>query len=138
MKVIVCLDDSAGMLFNKRRQSQDKVLREDIINNLHGAGLCMNEYSFKQFKDTTEIPITVDEKFLEHAGEDDYCFVENTALSQYERNISTLIIYHWNREYPADFYFDLELENWDLVSTEEFAGYSHEKITKEIYIRRGN
>lgn len=138
MKVIVCLDDSAGMLFNKRRQSQDKVLREDIIKNLHGAKLFMNEYSYKQFKDIAQNSIIVEDDFLKTAGKEDYCFVENVSLKQYEQKISTLVVYHWNRNYPADFYFNLNLDNWNLTSTEEFQGYSHEKITKEIYIRKGN
>lgn len=137
MKVIVCLDVSNGMLFNMRRQSQDKVLRQDILNNLNGSRLLMNEYSFKQFKEESQDAIIIEEKFLSIADKDDFCFVENVPLSQYEQKISTLIIYHWNRKYPADLYFDLELQNWDLISTEDFTGNSHEKITKEIYIRKG-
>ena len=30
MKVIVCIDDNGGMLFNKRRQSRDRKVLEDI------------------------------------------------------------------------------------------------------------
>lgn len=30
MNIIVCLDDKNGMMFNKRRQSQDKILRNSI------------------------------------------------------------------------------------------------------------
>lgn len=137
MKVIVCLDDSKGMLFNKRRQSQDRILREDILKKLDGSKLWMNGYSYKQFKEILQAPVTVEENFLDCAEEGDYCFVEDKLLSQYEERISELIIYHWNREYPADFYLDLELESWELISAEEFAGYSHEKITKEIYTKKG-
>lgn len=136
MKVIVCLDDDNGMLFNKRRQSQDRALRENIIKNLQGAKLWMNEYSFKQFKENQD-SIVIEEIFLDSANENDYCFVENLPLSSCEQKISTLIIYRWNRKYPADTYFDLELCNWELADSEEFSGYSHEKITKEIYIRKG-
>ena len=32
MKIIVCLDDNNGMLFNNRRQSRDKTVVEDIIS----------------------------------------------------------------------------------------------------------
>ena len=133
MKIIVCIDDNKGMMFNKRRQSQDNTLREDVINNLNGSRLLMNEYSYKQFKDTQQDYITVDETFLSMAAEDDYCFVENLKLSPYQEKISELIIYHWNRNYPADTYFDIDLSQWELVSSTEFAGSSHEKITKEIY-----
>ena len=133
MKIIVCIDDNKGMLFNKRRQSQDNTLREDIINNLNGSRLLMNEYSSKQFKDTQQDHITVDNNFLSTAAEDYYCFVENLKLSPYQEKISELIIYHWNRNYPADTYFDIDLSQWELITTTEFAGSSHEKITKEIY-----
>ena len=30
MNIIVCLDDNLGMLFNKRRQSKDRRVLEDI------------------------------------------------------------------------------------------------------------
>jgi len=43
-----------------------------------------------------------------------------------------LILYRWNRTYPADLYFTLSLEGWTLERREEFAGSSHEKITKEV------
>ena len=31
MKIIVCIDKNNGMMFNNRRQSQDKILIDDII-----------------------------------------------------------------------------------------------------------
>ena len=31
MKLIVCLDDKNGMMFNKRRQSRDRVLIENVL-----------------------------------------------------------------------------------------------------------
>ena len=36
--------------------------------------------------------------------------------------------------YPADLYWDLPLEGWTLARREEFPGFSHEIITKEVYI----
>ena len=50
MNIIVCLEDKNGMMFNKRRLSQDKVIREDIYNNMDGKSLVMNSYSFKMFE----------------------------------------------------------------------------------------
>ena len=32
MVLIVCVDDHNGMMFNHRRQSQDRILRADILN----------------------------------------------------------------------------------------------------------
>ena len=49
--------------------------------------------------------------------------------------ISRLIIYRWTRTYPFDvgIGFEPDEAGFRLVSTDEFVGYSHEKITKDIY-----
>ena len=45
-------------------------------------------------------------------------------------------LYKWNRDYPADFYFDIDYANdYKLETTLDFVGTSHEKITKEVYVR---
>ena len=36
MILIVCVDDHNGMMFNHRRQSQDRVLRADILELTDG------------------------------------------------------------------------------------------------------
>ncbi len=48
-----------------------------------------------------------------------------------------LVLYRWNRRYPADVYLDIRPEppGWRLVSREEFSGSSHPRITKEVYQR---
>ena len=48
-----------------------------------------------------------------------------------------IIIFWWNRKYPADMRFDLELEKWERMSSSEFPGMSHERITEETYRRKG-
>ena len=52
MKIIVCVDDNNGMMFNKRRQSRDRVLIQDIIANLDGSNLLIAPYSEKLFEDS--------------------------------------------------------------------------------------
>ena len=37
--VIACFDDTGGMMFNRRRQSQDRVLRERIVEMTGDASL---------------------------------------------------------------------------------------------------
>ena len=49
MKIIVCVDNQNGMMFNHRRQSQDRVLRKRILELTGGKKLWMNAYSQKQF-----------------------------------------------------------------------------------------
>lgn len=136
MKVIVCVDNKGGMAFFQKRQSQDRVLREDILNCLQGARLWMSPYSLKQFKEENKADLIADEQFLDAAGEEDFCFVENQNLQQYEKKITEIIVYRWNRDYPADLFLDVDLKDWELTETAEFAGNSHEKITKETYQKK--
>lgn len=137
MIIIICLDDRGGMLFNKRRQSQDVLLRQQILTETAGGRLWMNSYSAKQFAEESAANIVVDETFLDKARPGDFCFIENVAPSAYEDKIEKIILYRWNRTYPGDLYFDIPLEEhgWKLIETDDFAGRSHEKITKEVYER---
>ena len=131
MTLIVCLDDRNGMMFNKRRQSQDSVLRARIVNASGENKLWMSPYSAKQFEDDAQIE--VDENYQKRAGKNDICFVEDIPISL--RHVDRISIYRWNRHYPADKHFDIDLDKkgFKLISTDDFAGSSHEKITEEIY-----
>ena len=135
MIIIVCIDDNNGMMFHERRQSQDKILRKHILEMTGPNRLWMNEYSYRQFLDADPALLTIDQNFLDKAETGDYCFVENSDLSPYSEQIEKIILFHWNRSYPADLYFTLDISGWTLEETEEIAGYSHEKITKEIYTK---
>ena len=79
----------------------------------------------------------VDRNFLEKAEEEDFCFVEGENLAGYEGKITEIVLYKWNRDYPADVFFEVDLSKWRLEERKDFSGYSHEKITKEIYNRQG-
>ena len=133
MKLIVCVDKSNGMLFNNRRQSQDKVLREKLLSLVGEDRLFLNAYSARQFENNEKL--TVCEDFLAMAGEDDFCFVENAEIPA--DKVDEIYLFQWNRDYPADVYFSLDLNSdYKKIKTEDFAGYSHEKITLEIYQKR--
>ncbi len=134
MKIFVCLDNQNGLMFNGRRQSMDKAAREKMLNLSGGSPLWMNAYSAGQF-DGPPAQIVVDEQFLEKADAQDFCFAETCAFSF--EDVSDIFIFRWNRLYPADSTFDVQSleKDFTLVSTEEFPGNSHEKITLEIYRR---
>lgn len=153
MKIIVCVDNNNGMMFNHRRQSQDKILREKILKLSEGTKLWMNAYSQKQFlsdmpgdveegnseehgKSGQLFDVLVNEDFLDKAGVGEYCFVEDADISPYEKRIEEVIICRWNRDYPADMYLGLDMGNYRLVETNEFPGSSHDKITMERYVKR--
>ena len=36
MILITCVDDAGGLLFNNRRQSQDRILRKEILAQVSG------------------------------------------------------------------------------------------------------
>lgn len=131
MNIIICVDDNMGMMFNHRRQSQDRVLRDRILEITKGKKLYMNNYSKSQFADSNSI--IADEDFLDKAMAGDYCFVESIDTENYISKIEKLIIYKWNRVYPSDFKFKQSLDNFSLESVFEFKGYSHDMITEEIW-----
>lgn len=132
MIIIVCVDNNGGMMFNKRRQSQDKKLRERILDLTKDGRLLMNNYSYKLFGNSPQIK--VDDNFLENCTKNDFCFVENSDVLPYKEKIQKIIIYKWNRSYPSDLKFPISFDKeWKLVSTENFAGSSHDKITEEVY-----
>lgn len=128
MKLIVCLDDKNGMMFNKRRQSRDKILIENVLELCKGQKLYTNEYSAKLFPENS---VEICENPAE--TDDGYCFAENFTVN--EEYVEEIIVYKWNRLYPADTYFNIDLENWNLTETVDFEGSSHEKITRERYVR---
>ena len=134
MILIVCLDDRNGMLFHDRRQSQDKILRARILKLCHGVPLWMNAYSASQFEESNS-DLRVAEDYLQVAGAGEFCFVENADLSDVLDRTEGIVIYRWNRSYPADVTFPEALfsEKWTLVSKEDFAGSSHDRITQEVY-----
>lgn len=136
MTVIVCIDNAGGMLFNKRRQSKDKLLLEDIKRLSGGKDILISPFSEKLFS-TSGIPYRLTERPLDEGDKSDIVFIENFHLSEYIDNIDTLIIYKWNRDYPSDFYLDIDTkkDGFKIKSRREFKGNSHEKITREDYTR---
>lgn len=135
IEVILTLENRNGMLFNHRRLSRDKKVCERILDYSNEKELWMNEYSKKLFTNLTDTKvIRVDEAFLDKSQS--VCFVENQDVTPYLSKIDTFILFRWNRDYPADFFFTVDLSQWNLISTEDFEGTSHEKITMEVYEKK--
>lgn len=137
MIIITCVDEAMGMMFNHRRQSQDRVVRARILQTARGRSLWMSPYSAKQFSEDDATQVHVDDHFLLNAGDDDYCFIEDCDINLHLPSVKKIILYRWNRRYPADqtFPVDFSMGGWTLAHTEDFAGFSHEKITEELYTR---
>ena len=137
MILIAAADDSYGMMFNHRRQSQDRVLRQRMLELTAGHTLWMNAYSTKQFAKDTAPNIRISEAFLDEAHTGEYCFIEDMAALPYEAKVEKIVLYRWNRAYPGDFYFDIPLEahGWKSVQATDFPGSSHACITEEQWIK---
>ncbi len=132
MNLIVVLDDKNGMLFNRRRQSRDRVLTARILE-ISGGKLIVNAYTAELFAGTNA-DLTIAEDPLSAAKPGDWCFLEDRSPVPAGGNIEKLVVYRWNRVYPSDLKFTLDLSAMKRVSSTDFAGYSHENITEEVYL----
>ncbi len=127
MTLYICLDDKNGLKFNKRRQSRDAAVLEDIRSQLAGK-LCIEPYSEKLIQEAGISYVLMPEITADFFAED---VPSQEILTQTEK----IVIYRWNRHYPADVRWepDLEKMGFALEETTEFPGRSHEKITREVY-----
>ena len=131
MKIIICLDNNNGLMFNNRRQSRDSKVIDDIFKVIDSSKLYINDFSAELFTDRNVIKCN---DFLEECSEDDYCFIENADFKKYINKVNTIIIYRWNRSYPFDKKFNTDLlTSFRLKYTIDFAGTSHDKITREEF-----
>ena len=133
MTVIVCVSDGGGIAFNNRRQSKDRALISDVLSDFADKKIYVSDYSAPLFKDAE---VTVCNKISDL---EDNCvyFVERQTPREYLDKISTLVLYRWNRKYPADVYLDIDPEQcgFKLASVKELEGSSHERITREVYVK---
>ncbi len=135
MKIIVCLDERRGLLFGGRRQSKDREVIADILKHLSGR-LYLAPYSERLFADkglaytcTATWPIDAEKK--------DTLFAESLDFLSHLEQVDQITVYWWNRHYPSDVRLEADFAELGFHSAEvvEFPGYSHEKITKEIYLK---
>ena len=135
MTVFVCLDDELGMAFGGRRQSRDGKVVEDIFKECGEKALFISPFSEGLTSPFGRVRVKKNPLFS--AGRGDFCFIEDRGVSSYIKKIRRLVIYRWNRLYPADLKFDINpLEcGFILGESSELAGNSHERITKEVYVK---
>ena len=133
MILIACVDDGMGMMFNKRRVSRDEAVIKRIIEISDNKSIWMSQYSYPLFENAKTENIVVDDSCLDKASGDEYCFIENLSVKNHKDKIDKIILFRWNRSYPSDMKFDIDLNEWKMNSSEEFAGNSHECITMEVY-----
>lgn len=132
MILISCADNALGLRFNHRRQSRDRVVCGRMLEK-SGGRLWLAEETKGLFAGFPEAELTiVSDPAAVPVG--DFCFWEGPTDASAER----IILYRWNRDYPGDerFCFPGGEAMWQLDRREDFPGFSHEKITEEIYIHK--
>lgn len=127
--LILCVDGRGGLLFHRRRQSQDRLVRQNMLSLCGGKPLAVTAYTARQFRAEDGV------KVVEQPGEEDIFFLEDLSPQPLLEQADKLILYHWNRAYPGDVRIQLPPKGWKLTERTEFPGYSHEKITREVYTR---
>lgn len=129
MTLYLCLDDKNGLRFNSRRQSRDGAVLEDIRSQLADK-LLIQPFSEKLIREA-EIPYVLPPETAED------CFAEDIPSEELLARTKKIVLYRWNRHYPADVFWNPDLGSMGFVLTQttEFSGTSHDKITREVYVR---
>ncbi len=135
MNLIFCLDNSGGMLFGGHRQSRDSAVIEDVFSDLNGEKLYVLPFSQKLFLPYGERVSKISS--VEEIPENATVFCEDVSGENLPFNAEKIIVYKWNRDYPADVFCGADFSLYELVEETDFSGTSHEKITKKVYCLRG-
>lgn len=129
MHLIFCIDDRDGLSFCGRRLSRDREVTAHMLRMTEGSSLWIHPYSESLFPDGGVI---ADAEYLAKAGQGAFCFVEKGMIP---KSAESVTLYRWNRAYPSTERFPRELlSSMKLACTDEFPGFSHDKITMERYI----
>lgn len=134
MILAFCVDDQGGLAFNHRRQSRDRGLAADLLAAAGARPVFCLPYSVGLF-DPETVTVTNDPGAVPAGG---ILFLENADPAAYISQAEELILYRWNRLYPADLTLNGTPVQWGyrLQDTTDFAGTSHEKITRERYVKK--
>ena len=132
MVIVACIDKSGNIALNTNGQLNHIIfwVRLKVVSN--EALLYMNFNSSRQFG---YYPMKmIDDDFLDIAGEDSYCFVEDTDITPYIDRIDKIILYKWNKKFSSKFEFDKSiLDNFSVVSKKSFYGEPFLKISEIVY-----
>ena len=135
MKLILCVDDRYGLLFNHRRQSRDREVTADIIAESFNGRLLIEKRSEILFGDAEKYRPVISDNISDEAGKNDCCFIEREPDETLLAKADELVLYFWNRKYPGDVFFRPDMKIWTPESEIEFRGHSHDKITKRRYTK---
>lgn len=124
-----CVDSLGHTDFCGKRQSSDRILIGKLVDTANGEAIHCSEYSQSLFPSGM-----TKEETDETAKKDGIHFLEGIVPDQslYDR----MIIFNWNRTYPGKNIFKVDMVEFEKASSEDFPGFSHEKITMTVYRRK--
>ena len=125
MTLIVWTGKNGEMMFNRRRCSRDRGVIADIQATYDPLEICVSAYSSSLFDGARVIS-----GVSEAAG--GVLFLEDLPLPAALKQARKLIVYRFDRVYPADVRLEIP-QDFHRTESREFAGFSHEKITREVY-----
>jgi hypothetical protein len=125
MTLILWAGKNGEMLFNRRRCSQDRAVIADILAQFPLSDICVSAYSAPLFEGARVISQLTDAKGR-------VLFLEDLPLSPALALAKKLIVYRFDRIYPANVRLQIP-PIFTLTESRELTGYSHDKITREVY-----
>ena len=129
---IIALDDRNGYSLFGKRLSKDRKMLEEMTGLLEdGQCLYVSKYSLGIFSEDLRRQLIC--SLPETVSDDGMIFFEAADFSSF--GLDRLIVYRWNRHYPSDVKYNPYLHGWKKSASYDFRGYSHEKITREVYER---
>ena len=125
MTLIVWVGKNGEMMFNRRRCSRDREVIADILAMYDPSEISVSAYSSSLFDGARVIS-----NLSEATGS--VLFLEDLPLPAALAQAKKIIVYRFDRVYPADVRLVIP-QDFQMTESREFAGFSHEKITREVY-----
>ena len=125
MTLILWAGKNGEMMFNRRRCSSDREVIADIQAMYDPSEICVSAYSSSLFDGA---------KVISDLSEAEWgvLFLEDLPMDAALAQAKKLIVYRFDRVYPADVRLVIP-QDFHMTESREFAGFSHEKITREVY-----
>lgn len=100
--------------------------------------MCMDNrqgMSFNGRKQSRDRVVDRDINEILRSEEGEFYTIDRWDNSFDMNQIDTIIVYCWNKKYPADEFCPIDFSTWEFIDEVEFPGYSHDKITRRRYKR---
>jgi hypothetical protein len=130
--LVTCVDDNMGMVFNGRRVSRDVAVCRDVLSLCCDGCLHMDAGTLALFQGLDLEGVRT--CGTEETGVNMYFLEKPEQLGLFSWDC--IVLYAWNRRYPSDGKFSVDLSSYGLAQETEFQGNSHEKITRRIYLQK--